>query len=327
MQNKFYFKLISASLFISFFTSVLYSDVLTNYRLHGIKNLEKELDYDLTQEKYWANSIKNLDTTFGYLESYTNILECDKSLASLVSYTKEANNSFSFMQRYDAFTGKIAGDKIKEGDLKTPIGIYTITRKLKKVDSFYGPMAFVTSYPNLYDRYKGKSGSGIWIHGFPIKEERNKFTKGCIAINNQNIQCLDKYINIEKTLLIIKENNKKKRVTKKQLSTILSSLYSWRYSWIYNQTEKYLQFYDASFIRFDGMELEKFSKYKRRIFNKKEKKTIIFNNINIIPYPGSDNIFKVTFFETYKSGTFSFSGNKILIIRLLNDSIKIVTEK
>ncbi|CAI6147276.1 MAG: hypothetical protein SPLUMA1_SPLUMAMAG1_01934 [uncultured Sulfurimonas sp.] len=62
----------------------------------------------------------------------------------------------------------MACDKIREGDLRTPIGVYKLVKKLSKVDSFYGPLAFATSYPNSYDKYLGKNGSGIWIHGLPL---------------------------------------------------------------------------------------------------------------------------------------------------------------
>ena len=327
MQNRISSTILKTAIIVTLFSSSLYSDALTLYRLHGIENLEKQMDYDLTQKQYWNNYLKEVDTSFGYIESYSNILECDKSLSSLTLYSKDDDNSFSFIKEYSAYTGQKKGDKIKEGDLKTPIGIYTITKKLEKVDSFYGPMAFVTSYPNTYDKYKGKNGSGIWIHGLPTKQERNKFTKGCIAINNKNIKCLDRHINIDKTLLIIKENNEKKQVSKKDLSTVLSSLYAWRYAWLYNKTTDYLNFYDSSFIRFDGMNIDSFTRYKTRVFNKKETKRILFNNINVVPYPGTKSTYKVTFYEIYESSSFSFSGDKVLILKIIDNKIKIITEK
>ncbi len=46
------------------------------------------------------------------------------------------------------------GDKKTEGDLRTPIGVYDLVKKISNVDEFYGPLAFVISYPNIYDRYK-----------------------------------------------------------------------------------------------------------------------------------------------------------------------------
>jgi len=313
---------------ILFSISLFANDILTNYRINGIEEIEKKMDLELTQKEYWNNYLENIDTTFGYIEYYSSILTCNKTNSTLNLYKRDENSTFKFQKTYDAYTGKKPGDKIKEGDLRTPIGIYQITKKLTKLDSFYGPLAFVTSYPNIYDRYKGKDGHGIWIHGLPTQQERDEFTKGCIAINNSGIECLDKRIKIEDTLLIIDETEISKNISKKTLATILSQLYMWRYSWLYNDINTYLSFYSNDFIRSDKMHFERFKRYKTRIFQKNEKKTIIFNDINIIKYPNTDDIYQITFKEIYKSTSFKFIGKKTLMIRIdAQDNIKIFTEK
>ena len=308
-------------------SSSLFSDILTQYRIKGLQNIEKQMDMELADKEYWNNYLTNIDTTFGYLESYTNILACDKSKSTLSLYMKNKDNSYTLTKEYSAFTGKIKGDKIKEGDLKTPIGVYTLTKKLSKIDSFYGPLAFVTSYPNIYDKYKGKNGSGIWIHGLPTKQKRDSFTKGCIAINNASIKCLDRNIDIKETVLIIHKKFKNEPVSKEILANILSQLYAWRYAWIYNNIEEYLDFYSPSFKRYDGADFENFKIYKTRVFNKKEYKNIFFTNINIIPYPGKEDMYKITFNERYISSSFSFNGEKTLIVKLENAHLQIITEK
>ncbi|PHS57027.1 MAG: hypothetical protein COB17_07355 [Sulfurimonas sp.] len=304
------------------------SDFLTNYRNNGISEIEKQMDLELTKNKYWSKYIKNKDTKFGYLESYTNVLTCNKTNSTLNLYRLNNKKQFKFQKEYAAFTGKLKGDKLREGDLKTPIGVYKLTKKLSNVDSFYGPMAFVTSYPNIYDKYRDKGGHGIWIHGLPSKQERDEFTKGCIAINNTNIKCLDRNIDIFKTVLIIDSEKVEQDVSKEILSSILSQLYKWRYSWKYNDINSYLSFYDSKFVRSDGMNYERFKNYKTRVFKKIEKRSIIFTNINLLPYPDTTDIYQLTFKEFYKSDTFEFIGDKVLVIRLqINNKIKILTEK
>ncbi|MEN8303940.1 MAG: L,D-transpeptidase family protein [Campylobacterota bacterium] len=285
------------------------------------------MDNELTKIEYWNLQLKDLDTRFGYIESYSNILTCDKSSSTLTLYTKDNNASYRLQKQYNAYTGKVDGDKVKEGDLKTPVGIYDITKKISKLDSFYGPLAFVTSYPNTYDKYRGKNGSGIWIHGLPTEQERDEYTRGCIAIDNPSIECLDKNIEIDKTLLIINKEESKEETNKEVLSSILSELYSWRYSWIYNDITNYLDYYSPEFVRFDGMSYKRFLKYKERIFKKEEKKEIIFNNVNVLPYPNSSNIYKITFKEQYRSKSFEFVGDKVLIVKFDNNKIKILTER
>jgi len=315
-------------LLLSLLSLLAYSnDLITNYRINGIDGIEKQMDLELTKKDYWNNYLKAKDTTFGYLESYSSVLTCNKSQSSLKFYKEDEHQIFKFKKKYDAFTGKAPGEKEREGDLRTPIGIYNLTKKLSNVDSFYGPLAFVTSYPNSYDLYKGREGHGIWIHGLPTHQERDEFTKGCIAINNSSIECLDRNINIKKTILIINDSEVKQNTSKELLSSILSQLYLWRYAWIYNITDVYLSFYADNFVRSDGMNFEVFKQYKTRIFRKLEKKEILFQNINVIPYPNHENTYEVTFKEFYSSDSFTFTGNKTLMIKMDNNKIKIFTEK
>ena len=314
--------------FILLGISLFGDDILTNYRINGIKEIEKKMDMKLAQKEYWSEYLQDKDTTFGYLETYSSILTCNKTDSTLNLYKRDENSTFKLQKEYAAYTGKKPGDKIKEGDLRTPIGIYEITKRLNNVDPFYGPMAFVTSYPNLYDKYRGKNGHGIWIHGVPTEQNRDEFTKGCIAINNVAIESLNEKINIDDTLLIIDEAEISKNISKERLVTILSQLYMWRYSWLYNDIDTYLNFYADDFSRADKMSLNQFKRYKTRIFRKNERKTIIFNNINIVRYPNTQNIFQITFNEIYRSKSFSFTGKKTLIVRIdtLNN-IKIFIEK
>ena len=313
-------------LFISI--SLFATDILTLYRKNGISEIEKQMDIELMGTEYWSKYLSDKDTRFGFIEKYSNILTCDKEKSTLTLYRLANNKTYKLQKQYSAYTGKLKGDKVKEGDLKTPIGIYNLVKKLKNVDSFYGPMAFVTSYPNLYDKYRGKSGHGIWIHGLPTKQQRDEFTKGCIAINNPNIECLDRHIDIDKTILIINNKEVKKDISKDTLSLILAQLYEWRYAWKYNELDRYLSFYDKNFLRADGMNYNRFVRYKSRVFKKIEKRTIVFKDINLIPYPNTDDIYQITFREFYKSDTFEFTGEKILVVKLDNtQKIKILTEK
>ena len=59
------------------------SNILTNYRINGIGEIEKQLDQELTQTEYWSKYIDDKDTRFGYLESYANVLTCNKEESTL----------------------------------------------------------------------------------------------------------------------------------------------------------------------------------------------------------------------------------------------------
>ncbi len=305
-------------------------EVFDLYRSGGMAAIQKEIDKGLGTSSFWKEKLSLKDLRFGYYETMGTLLVCEKDHATLALYQKEIKNgkeNFARLRSIPAFTGKFAGDKTQEGDRKTPIGVYTLTQKLGTVDPFYGPMAFVTSYPNLYDRIRDKKGDGIWIHGLPLSGDRDSFTKGCIAIDNDELISLDQKIDPKNALLLI--DTKLKNNSNIAYDSIISGLYQWRHAWKYNDLQAYLSFYDTTFVRYDGMEYFDFKNYKQRIFDRKETKEILFNNLNITPYPGArPNLFMVTFDEIYTSEKHNFTGSKILMLLLNTDhSISIVSEQ
>ncbi|WP_169306799.1 L,D-transpeptidase family protein [Pedobacter polaris] len=90
------------------------------------------------------------------------------------------------------------GNKVKEGDGKTPEGIYNVDHKYIRRDKFY--KSFLISYPDANDKsiakQRGvKAGYGVSIHGTtPAKVNAKDWTAGCIALQNKDIDTLFKYI-------------------------------------------------------------------------------------------------------------------------------------
>src|SRR3954470_1881306 len=63
--------------------------------------------------------------------------------------------------------GERDGDKLVQGDRRTPEGIYFFQSQMdgKKVNfNDYGSRIFTLDYPNYFDRLDKKSGNGIWFH-------------------------------------------------------------------------------------------------------------------------------------------------------------------
>lgn len=308
-------------------TSLFSQELATLYRMHGIEEITKKLDRELAKTSYWENELSGKDLRFGYFESVNSLLQCNKERSKLSFFKRDAEGEFVLQNTFNAYTGKLDGDKRREGDLKTPVGVYHLTEKLDQLDPFYGPLAFVTSYPNFYDRLQGKNGSGIWIHGLPDNAEREPYTRGCIAIENSDITCMSEKLSLENSIVII-EPKEEAPVTLDTMASLLAELFSWRYTWLYNDLTAYLDFYADDFQRYDGMNKKRFKAYKRQVFAYNDKKQIDFRSLNIIPYPSSErNLFLIWFKETYLSNRVNFQGNKSLIVRLNNGKMKIVAEK
>ena len=306
-------------------------DLVDLYRAKGIDLVLQKIEEKLQNREYWEKRLLLYDTSFGYFESLNYLFLSNKSVPSIDLYQYSNQNQFIHLDAVKAFVGQNRGIKTREGDLKTPVGVYFLEERLEKLDQFYGPLAFTTSYPNLYDKIQNRTGSGIWIHGLPIdNKNREDFTKGCIAIENNDIVRFDEKINsrLDKSVLIITEK-KMRKVKKDDFIIILSSLYKWLNAWRINDIETYLSFYSENFTKYNGQKIEEFSRIKRIIFSRNEQKKIFFTDINIVPYPNPEkkNLFYVNFKEIYQSPSHEFEGLKELYVLVENNKLKIVVEK
>lgn len=289
--------------------------------------LKPPTEKELISRDFWMKQLKDMDVQFGYYEDVESLIICEKEKKRCDIY-KNSKEGPKFIKTHDVIMGK-SGDKVKRGDLKTPIGVYEITKRFKPTNNFYGPLAFSLSYPNTYDTLRGKNGDGIWIHGSPMDgKDRDDLSKGCVVLENGDIKTLDTQINAESALVIIGET-KLPKMSKESVASILSEVYKWQHAWKINDINAYLNFYSNDFKKSDGSGKKQFSAMKQSIFAKKESKTIVFENVSIVPYPTMDDrkLFKVSFFQTYKSPSFASKGDKELYLELNGDKIAILAEK
>ncbi len=307
----------------------LYANIVVDiYRQNGIGAVESYIKEQLQSKSYWDEQLKKSDIRYGYYENLDSLLIANKKAKELTIYKSE-KSSLELLAKYENVIVGADGDKFKEGDLKTPLGVYNLRKRFTPKDQFYGPLAFVLSYPNTYDKVQGKDGHGIWIHGSPLDgSSRNPMSKGCIVLDNDTIKLLDKNLKHKKSIILVSEEGMQK-VEKSEISIILSELFKWKSAWRKSDVDTYLDFYSESFKRYDGMKKRNFSRMKKTIFSRKQKKKIIFKNINISPYPNESGrrLFKVAFYEIYKSKSYKFKGNKELFIELKDNKFSIISEK
>jgi len=303
-----------------------YADLVEIYRSQGLSAVKEKLEEQLTKEEYWKNYLKDKNVDYGYYESKKYLLITKKNLKEISLYKIE-KDKYDLLLKDNVIVGENQGDKQEEGDLKTPVGAYEFTSKLTKLDEFYGPLALVTSYPNSFDKSLNKNGHGIWLHGMPLNEAREEYTKGCIAIDNPKLEKIDDMIEHDKSVILISDKNEIK-ASKDEISMILSFIFQWRNAWKDSDIDEYIKFYSDSFKRYNGMDFERFKEYKQRVFLKDEKKKIEFSNINIMPYPNSLNkrMYKVLMDEDYKTSSYSFIGKKELYLEVKDNKIQILSE-
>ena len=108
---------------------------------------------------------------------------------------------------YYISVGKSGIEKAVEGDLRTPLGVYYVTSNLdpKSLKDFYGAGALPINYPNPYDARRGKTGSGIWLHGTPPDQfsRAPKATDGCVVLANPDLERIIRTVEVRTTPVVI----------------------------------------------------------------------------------------------------------------------------
>jgi len=164
-----------------------------------VEEVNAELMSDSVYSK--VNSQENIDTVSSdrFLEPFPivagmqnmkYIIVVDKFYKAMY-ILKQGNKKWGVIKTYPIAMGENDGRKQREGDKKTPEGLYFIVEKKVKreLDEIYGPHAFVLNYPNKRDITEGRGGSGIWVHG-ASENTVPPYSRGCISMHNLYIKDL-----------------------------------------------------------------------------------------------------------------------------------------
>ncbi|MBD3893985.1 MAG: hypothetical protein EST26_08980 [Hydrogenophaga sp.] len=97
--------------------------------------------------------------------------------------------------------------KTVEGDQRTPLGIYHITNNLNPNDlpDLFGVGALPINFPNPLDLKRGKTGSGIWLHGTPSDQfaRAPQASDGCVVLSNPDLERVLATVRIHTTPVVI----------------------------------------------------------------------------------------------------------------------------
>ncbi|HYD96838.1 MAG TPA: L,D-transpeptidase family protein [Noviherbaspirillum sp.] len=142
-------------------------------------------------------------------EDQKHVLLVDARRSRLYVYANQGGQ-LKFVTDYYISQGKLGINKVKEGDQKTPVGVYYITSHLPgaRLPDFYGSGALPINYPNEWDKINGRSGSGIWLHGTPSDSFSRPplSSDGCVVLTNPDLHKLATSVEIGKTPVLIAES-------------------------------------------------------------------------------------------------------------------------
>lgn len=236
-------------------------------------------------------------------QKYALVLDSSKSTLFVF---ENGDEGLQYVADYYMSVGKNGTDKLREGDKRTPLGVYHVTSKLTpdKLTDFYGVGAFPINYPNEWDRLRGRDGYGIWLHGTPFDTYSRppRASDGCVVLANEDMTELDQYISPGATPVIITDSIEwsRQKDLQKARQELSSQLEQWRRDWESRETSAYLQHYSSRFFS-DGDNLEAWSARKHRVNAAKTWIKVGISDLSIVLYPGDASLAVVSFQQDYAS--------------------------
>lgn len=215
--------------------------------------------------------------------------------------------------------GKNGAGKEREGDMKTPVGVYQITSFLedKKLDDFYGVGAYPVNFPNIWDRLQKRTGHGIWLHGMPkgVSSRPRLDSEGCVVLDNDSMLQMDDYVVTGESLVVLAPSLEWLPSAKEQpAADVMDAIGQWHTDWESVDTESYLASYHPEFSD-TRKDLAAWSAHKRRVNAQKSYIKVDISKMSVIDYPGEDNLVAVRFYQEYQSSNYNWEGWKHLLWR------------
>ncbi len=238
----------------------------------------------------------------------------DNKRARLYLYQNE-NGRPRFVADYYISTGKRSGEKTREGDEKTPVGVYHVTASLpkNKLSDFYGSGAFPISYPNEWDKRHGRNGHGIWLHGTPSDtySRAPRASNGCVVLANADLDALSKKLQIGLTPVIISEQVEWLSLDDwdAERNALNAEIERWRSDWESLDTERYLTHYSKKFSA-NRENFADWGRHKHQVNSGKSWIKLNISNFSMFRDPGKDELVVVTFDQDYRSNNLSNTMKK-----------------
>lgn len=237
------------------------------------------------------------------------------------------DNQIKLVSAWPTDIGQKDGDKLVEGDHRTPEGVYFFQTSMdgRKLNyDNYGVRIFTLDYPNYFDRLEKKTGTGIWFHAIPESKTLMRGSRGCVVVRNQTIENLAPYIDLKRTPMVISSNVE--YVDPAEWKTLRDKyqawIEDWRKAWTGKDLDGYLAWYSEKF-RGNGMNKGKWREYKKSLADRYKFIEVNLKDIQIFNQ-GPKIVFR--FIQEYKSDQKSDYGTKILYALKSGEKYEIIGE-
>jgi murein L,D-transpeptidase YafK len=244
-----------------------------------------------------------------------HVLLVDASRSRLYVYANE-DGKLKFVTDYYVSQGKYGVNKLKEGDQKTPVGVYYITGHLPgaRVPDGYGSGALPINYPNEWDKVNGRTGSGIWLHGTPSDSFSRPplSSDGCVVLTNPDLHTLTSSVEIGKTPVVISESidfvSKTRWDNDRKLAARLVD--DWRRDMESLSRSRVMANYSRKFKSERGEDLATWFGKHQPFMRGVKKLSVELRDETAFYYPGRDDMIVATFTQEARVGKSSTSIRK-----------------
>jgi murein L,D-transpeptidase YafK len=263
-------------------------------------------------------------------ESYALLVE--KATQSLIVYRGNSAGLPELLKVLPANTGEKQGDKEREGDLRTPEGIYFFTSRIEgdQLPEEYGVRAFVTDFPNVFDQLLGKDGSNIWLHATnePARVQNGYNTKGCVVVTDEDLEGLTPLIRTGRvpgaTVMVVEDELEvmEAEAAARQREELLGVISGWKAAWESRNTDRYLTWYSRDFIG-QGRDWAGWRAYKDRLNRQYQWIRVEIEGLHLYHHGGT---MIAVFNQTYESDRFKARSAKRLYLQEEEGGWKIIRE-
>ena len=211
---------------------------------------------------------------------------------------------------YYVTLGRNGVEKTREGDQKTPIGVYHVTANLprQKLTDFYGSGAFPINYPNEWDKRRGRNGHGIWLHGVPSETYSRppRASDGCLVLANPDLLAVGQFMQVGLTPVIIADEIEwtDAASAEAERASLAAAVERWRSDWESRDTEQYLSHYSPKFTS-GSQNAAAWAAHKRKVNKSKSFIKVGLGQISMFRYPREGDFVVVNFEQDYRSDSLS----------------------
>jgi murein L,D-transpeptidase YafK len=215
-----------------------------------------------------------------------------------------------FVADYYVSHGRLGIEKMREGDKKTPLGVYQVTGFLppERLTDFYGAGALPINYPNAWDRKQGRKGHGIWLHGTPSDtfSRPPRASDGCVVLANSDFLALNNHLQGASVPVIISDSVEWLTLDdwRSERSEFNKAHEQWRSDWESRDVDRFLSHYSARFSA-GNKDLAAFAAQKRAVNAGKKWIKVGVDKFSTFRNPGREDLVVVTFEQDYRSDNLS----------------------